>query len=580
MAARGKQRASASPGCIGVCCFLRADQTLRFGSLSMAECKDGKRRREHFSAVLPFRVAEKIVDKPCKIRGIAMTAGMSRNRNVYTAEELQAFAPKLVGAPIYMEHVSAVNAVGKVTKTEWIAPNLWYEAEVYDDQVAEQIRKGLIQHVSVGADYDALDVVDAAVPHGLHDAELSLVAVPGIPEANIQVLERLRESLASKGLKTVQMAYGDLPSDFTAFKVRFHVNSSNPCERCAALNGKEFIYGAEPELPLHENCQCGYEFVERLRVRREQVDPLVAGEYYLGFYQDPASFLPEHFRTVWLDQANGVLAVMAKSKADPAKEVCQSILFLKSKWQPNTVADWLVIHPDYSVPANGSASQAVQSGVESLKEEELKKLIEDGVKEGLRKAGIAEAEWDTEYINNLSDEAFAYIAPGGEKDDQGKTVPRSLRNLPYKNAEGNLDADHTRNALARLDQTDISAEAKAEATRKLCAAAAELKIESAVCGLTSTNETLSKKLSEAETKLTDTTSKLEVANKTVEDLRKLLPGGGLLVNPPKMMPITEAVGILEGLLPQAPAVERSSMGMQRECQTIRSEILKLKERAK
>ena len=523
----------------------------------MAECKDGKRRREHFSAVLPFRVAEKIVDKPCKIRGIAMTAGMSRNRNVYTAEELQAFAPKLVGAPIYMEHVSAVNAVGKVTKTEWIAPNLWYEAEVYDDQVAEQIRKGLIQHVSVGADYDALDVVDAAVPHGLHDAELSLVAVPGIPEANIQVLERLRESLASKGHGKLKLSVKEL------------------------LEPLQCVFCGQPGEFLVSVCtSCGDKANAAAADVHEQVDPLVAGEYFLGFYQDPALFLPEHFRTVWLDQANGVLAVMAKSKADPAKEVCQSILFLKSKWQPNTVADWLVIHPDYSVPANGSASQAVQSGVESLKEEELKKLIEDGVKEGLRKAGIAEAEWDTEYINNLSDEAFAYIAPGGEKDDQGKTVPRSLRNLPYKNAEGNLDADHTRNALARLDQTDISAEAKAEATRKLCAAAAELKIESAVCGLTSTNETLSKKLSEAETKLTDTTSKLEVANKTVEDLRKLLPGGGLLVNPPKMMPITEAVGILEGLLPQAPAVERSSMGMQRECQTIRSEILKLKERAK
>jgi hypothetical protein len=73
-----------------------------------------------------------------------------------------------------------------------------YEAEVYDPAIADKIRNGLIQHVSVGADYDALDVVDAKVPHGLHNAELSLVAVPGIPEANIQVLERLRESLGHK----------------------------------------------------------------------------------------------------------------------------------------------------------------------------------------------------------------------------------------------------------------------------------------------------------------------------------------------------------------------------------------------
>src|SRR3989304_10136025 len=215
--------------------------------------------KEHVQAILPFKVLEKIVDKPLRIRGVAMTAGMSRNFNIYTSEDLQAFAGKLVGVPIYVEHVAVPNAVGKVTKTEWDGHALWYEAEIYESDFADKIRKGLVQHVSVGADYETIDVVDGKVPHGLHNAELSLVAVPGIPETNLQILEKLA---------------------------------------------------------------------------REQVDPLVAGEYFLGFYQDPALFLPEHFRTVWLDQANGVLAVMAKSRADPAKESCQSILFLKSKWQP------------------------------------------------------------------------------------------------------------------------------------------------------------------------------------------------------------------------------------------------------
>jgi hypothetical protein len=56
------------------------------------KCKGCKRSLEHFSAVLPFSILEKIVDKPLKIRGIAMTAGMSRNFNIYTPEELQTFA--------------------------------------------------------------------------------------------------------------------------------------------------------------------------------------------------------------------------------------------------------------------------------------------------------------------------------------------------------------------------------------------------------------------------------------------------------------------------------------------------------
>ena len=146
--------------------------------------------------VFPFQVIEKITDKPLRIRGVAIAAGMSRNFNIYTAEELEAFASKLVGAPVYIEHVSVESAVGKVTKTEWDGHALWYEAEIYESEIADKIRKGLIQHVSVGADYEAIDLVDGKVPHGLHNAELSLVAVPGVPEANVMVLEKLGEAEA------------------------------------------------------------------------------------------------------------------------------------------------------------------------------------------------------------------------------------------------------------------------------------------------------------------------------------------------------------------------------------------------
>jgi HK97 family phage prohead protease len=46
-------------------------------------------------------------------------------------------------------------------------------------------------------------------------------------------------------------------------------------------------------------------------------------------------------------------------------------------------------------------------------------------------------------INDLPDSDFAYIEPGGKKDDGGKTIPRSLRHYPIH------DAAHVRNALAR-----------------------------------------------------------------------------------------------------------------------------------
>ena len=52
--------------------------------------------REHFTMVLPFAVNEKITEKPLRIRGIAMTTGMSRNFNIYTPEELKAFAESIL----------------------------------------------------------------------------------------------------------------------------------------------------------------------------------------------------------------------------------------------------------------------------------------------------------------------------------------------------------------------------------------------------------------------------------------------------------------------------------------------------
>lgn len=49
--------------------------------------------------------------------------------------------------------------------------------------------------------------------------------------------------------------------------------------------------------------------------------------------------------------------------------------------------------------------------------------------------------------NDLPDSAFAYIEPGGSKDSEGKTTPRSLRHFPIH------DAAHVRNALARASQS-------------------------------------------------------------------------------------------------------------------------------
>ncbi len=538
--------------------------------------------KEHVSAILPFKVLEKIVDKPLRIRGIAMTAGISRNFNIYTPEELQAFSQKLVSAPVYIEHVAVPNAVGKVTKTEWDGANLWYEAEIYDDETAEKIRKGLIQHVSIGADYETLDILDGKLPHGLHNAELSLVAVPGIPKTNVQILESLKRA-------------------------------------------------------------------------EEQQEPIIAGEYVLGFYQDAALFLPEHFRTVWLDKENGILAVFGKLRAEPETERVQSIFFAKEKmWDQTKIQDWLSLHPDYMAPAGVSESGTQPKGCENMKKnvkeqngegnnltvDEIKAKIADLTRkreeimaqlypeaeltdeqraalnaeaeavsaeiEALEKAlaeliaaqvettlgegyrvnlevKLKEAEWSTEYVNNLPDECFAYIEPGGEKDEQGKTVPRSLRHFEYKNMQGELSRSHIVNGLSQLgkDLGDwATPEAKAEIKRKLCAAVKQWNSEhpddpitSEVCGVKPSEK------EQLKAKVTELLARVEKLEKILVENGGNIAESLLKKTKEKAIPVTKAIEILQGLLP-SPVVERSSLGMQRECQEIRRAIFQLEEMLK
>jgi hypothetical protein len=72
--------------------------------------------------------------------------------------------------------------------------------------------------------------------------------------------------------------------------------------------------------------------------------------------------------------------------------------------------------------------------------------------------------WTTKYKNDLPDSAFFYIGPGGKKDSEDKTVPRSLRKCPYTDQNGKIDLPHLRNAISRLAQpaTDIPESIKKE----------------------------------------------------------------------------------------------------------------------
>ena len=100
-----------------------------------------------------------------------------------------------------------------------------------------------------------------------------------------------------------------------------------------------------------------------------------------------------------------------------------------------------------------------------------RQAIEKGLLDTLKERGLLKAEISTADVNDLPDSEFAYIEEGGTKDSEGKTTPRSLRHLPIP------DAAHCRNAAARLSQTDIPAEAKAKAHKKIKARGKKFGVE-------------------------------------------------------------------------------------------------------
>ena len=185
-------------------------------------------------------------------------------------------------------------------------------------------------------------------------------------------------------------------------------------------------------------------------IRLPHKDPEETENFVHVPVRDADLFVDDSFRTITISEDEGIKAVIGKLKSDPNDPTkVQKFIFDKAKdWTLEKAQSWVNEHKD-----------------------------------------SMDAEWTTEYINDLPDSFFAYVEEG-EKDDQGKTVPRSKRHLPYRNAAGEIDHDHLVNALARVKQAATMPEGgKQAAVEKLCSAVRswnrdhpDSKIESDVCG--------------------------------------------------------------------------------------------------
>lgn len=129
---------------------------------------------------------EAFVDKPLGfVEGIALSVGRSRNNNIYSVDECKNVTKKLLGAPMFYEHVNAAASIGKVVETNFDGFNVHYKAAIFDAESWNRIKTGTITNVSIGFNYQYAEPVNGQLMHNLDNLELSLVALGGVPNASI-----------------------------------------------------------------------------------------------------------------------------------------------------------------------------------------------------------------------------------------------------------------------------------------------------------------------------------------------------------------------------------------------------------
>lgn len=158
--------------------------------------------------------------------------------------------------------------------------------------------------------------------------------------------------------------------------------------------------------------------------------------------------------------------VARKEAANSSHEVTAWPLGLDATLTPCPAEPRLSAMPLKSLPAIKTLADLVAEFEIELDAVDASKSIE------------IKAKWSAEFVNNLPDSSFAYIADGGELDDEGKTAPRKLRMFPYKDGDGKADASHVKSALARIPtSTKLSDSAKKKALKTVEKAAKKLGIE-------------------------------------------------------------------------------------------------------
>ena len=127
------------------------------------------------------------------VKGIAIRPGMSKNGIMYTKEELDKFAPTMIGKPILKDHFSAVdNTVGIVDNGYSANGVVNYNGWIKEDgtNLLEKVKDGRAKEVSIGAFVGRLvkddDNSDVMMAIDLQCMELSITPTPGVVGTSLQ----------------------------------------------------------------------------------------------------------------------------------------------------------------------------------------------------------------------------------------------------------------------------------------------------------------------------------------------------------------------------------------------------------
>jgi len=137
------------------------------------------------------------------IRGVAINAGLTRNRHFFSAGVLQGAASTMQGCTIFKNHSATVeDAIGRVTKSEFYDNAIHFEGFISNDaDTISKINDGIIKNVSIGclseAEYNKKEDF-YTIQSPMEIIELSLVGLPGDAGATVAIAESFQEAVTNK----------------------------------------------------------------------------------------------------------------------------------------------------------------------------------------------------------------------------------------------------------------------------------------------------------------------------------------------------------------------------------------------